>query len=138
MFVLDASLTLAWGFADEATPSTEDVLDRLGGDGALVPAIWPAEVANGLIIGERRGRVSQAQIAHFVDVLTHLPISVNTEGGLALVFGPVLSLAREQGVSVYDASYLDLALRRGLPLATLDSRLRAAATRLAVPLVGSD
>lgn len=133
-FVLDASVTLAWCFENEATPYTEAVLERLGDTEALVPAIWPLEVANVLLVGERRKRLTEADTAHFVELLATLPITVEEEG-LTEALGPVLALAREQGLSANDASYLELAARRGLSLATQDRRLSLAATRVGVPLV---
>lgn len=138
MFVLDASMSLAWGFEDETDSLARAILRRLRDSEAVVPPIWSFEVANGLLIGERRQRVSRAEVSRFLDVLGGLPIVIDSVDGSHQAFGPVSTLAREQGLSAYDASYLELALRRGLPLATLDRRLRDAATRLTVPLVGSD
>ena len=136
MFVLDASMSLAWGIEDATDLLAWAILRRLRESEAVVPPIWPLEVANALLIGERRQRLSRAEVSRFLDVLAGLPISIDPVDGLHLAFGSVSALAREQGLSAYDACYLDLALRRGLPLATLDSRLQTAATRLAVPLVG--
>lgn len=136
MFVLDASAALAWCFRDEANALAEAVFDLLLTERATVPAIWPFEVANVLLAGQRRGRLSPAEASNFIRIVNGLPISVESGAGVDRALGPVLALAREQGLSVYDASYLDLALGRGLALATLDFRLQAAATRLAVPVVG--
>jgi predicted nucleic acid-binding protein len=133
--VLDTSMTMTWGFEDEVSGLAEAVLDRVLVDGAHVPSVWPLEVANALLIGERRGRLSRLQIDRFLQVLEGLRITVDSDAVPQLVFGRISTLAREQRLSVYDASYLDLALRRGLPLATLDGRLRAAAERLGVPVV---
>ena len=135
-FVLDASTTMPWCFVDEATPYTEAVLDRLRIEGALVPAVWPLEVANTLLVGERRRRISPAAIAAFTQLVQTLPIEMDEASGLAAVLGPIRSLAWEQTLSSYDASYVELALRRSLALATVDARMRAAAARLRVPLVG--
>lgn len=129
MLVLDASMALAWCFEDESDPLPVEVLRGLPAAGAWVPAIWPIEVANGVIVGERRQRLSQAQISRFFAVLARLPITIDTEQAAERAFGPISGLAREHGLSVYDACYLDLALRRTLPLATLDRRLRDAAVR---------
>jgi len=133
-FVLDASVTLAWAFEDEATPATEALLDRVRDEGGIVPAVWPLEVANGLLLGERRGRLAEAQTMRFVQTLQGLPISVD-DGALGEAFGAVLTLGREHGLTTYDAAYLELAARQGLPLATLDARLGAAAERMGVPLL---
>lgn len=134
MFILDASATLPWCFSDEATADSEALLARLRGTKALVPPIWPLEIANTLIVAERRGRLTQAKATHFLGVLRALPIMVD-DGGAARAWEFVLQLARETGLSVHDASYLDLAMLRGLPLAALDARLIAAAARLGVALL---
>lgn len=132
MFVVDASVTMAWCFEDEATEATEAVLDRLRSERALVPAIWPLEVANVLLVAQRRDRVSEAQIGRFVRLLTQLPIDVDeTDADIA----GLVALGRTHQLSSYDASYLLLAERAGLPLATLDSRLTQAAARAGVPLM---
>lgn len=132
MFVVDASVTMAWCFEDDATEATEAVLDRLRSERALVPAIWPVEVANVLLIVHRRGRVNEAQIGRFVRLLAQLPIDVDeTSADVA----SLVALGRTHELSSYDASYLLLAERAGLPLATLDDRLAKAAARAGVPLV---
>lgn len=136
-FVVDASITVAWCFADEATPFTGAVLSRLQTDGAIVPAVWSLEVVNTLVIGERRGRVAPDDIAVFVLLLQTLPIEIEPASSLASAVGPVRDIAREHGLSSYDASYVELAPRRRVPLATLDRRMRAAAARLGVPLVAA-
>ena len=132
MFVVDANVTMAWCFEDEATEATEAVLDRLRSERALVPAIWPVEVANVLLIVHHRGRVNEAQIGRFVRLLAQLPIDVDeTSADVA----SLVALGRTHELSSYDASYLLLAERAGLPLATLDDRLAKAAARAGVPLV---
>lgn len=133
-FVVDASVAMAWCFRDEQTASTETLFDRLRTTGATVPAIRPLEIAGALLSGERRGRLSEAESARFVRTLGTLPITVDDGGGIATP-APVLALGRGQNLSSYDASYLELAMRQGLPLATLDARLRAATARIGVPLM---
>jgi predicted nucleic acid-binding protein len=124
--VLDASVAVAWCFPDESTEYAERVLDLLAsGSGALVPAIWPFEVANALLVGERRKRVTLAQVTALLQRLTELPIMVDPIQ-VSGPFGRILSLARQQQLSEYDAAYLELALREGQPLATLDHGLRRA------------
>ncbi len=130
-FVLDASVSLAWCFEDEETPYALGVFNRLRADRALVPTIWPLEVANTLLVGERRGRLTLAATTRFVRVLNGLPITVDDHTSSAAL-GSVLALSREHGLSAYDATYLELAVREGLPLATEDARLRAAAERAGV------
>lgn len=133
-FVLDTSVTMAWCFSDEVTPSSEAVLDELRRTEAFVPSIWPLEVANVLLVAERRQRITMAQASAFAEQLAVLPISVHADS-LPEALGPILATARSQQLSAYDASYLVLAMREGLPLATLDSRMRAAATQLGVSLI---
>ena len=133
-FVVDASVALAWCFEDEATPYAESVLDRLQQTEAAVPSIWPLEVANVLLTAERRQRLTEAQTVRLAQLLRGLPITIDTEG-LTQALGSTLSLGREYGLSAYDTSYLELAMRQGLSLATQDAALREAAARAGVPLV---
>ncbi len=128
-FALDCSLTMAWCFEDEATPYSESVLDALAEGEAVVPPIWSLEVANVLIVGERKKRLVPAQSLRFVELLQNLPITLDAD---VRPLGELLGLAREQGLSSYDASYLDLAVRTGLPLASLDGDLLEAADRYGV------
>jgi predicted nucleic acid-binding protein len=133
-FVLDCSIAIAWCFEDEATPETDALLDRLRDEGAAVPALWPLEVGNALLQAERRGRLSTAKVAAFVDLLSGLPIA--TDGDTATrALREVLALARAERLTTYDASYLELAGRRALPLATKDQALHRAAQRVGVPLL---
>ena len=133
-FVIDASVALAWHFEDEPSAYADQVLERLREDRSLVPSVWPLEIANALAVAERRGRLTSARVARAVELYLELPISPQ-DIGAPLALGPVLDLARAQGLSAYDAAYLELAMREGLPLATQDARLRAAASRVGVPLV---
>jgi predicted nucleic acid-binding protein len=130
-FVLDASVAMAWCFEDEGTPDADRVLSTLERDVALVPSIWPLEVANALCVAERRKRLQASDSARFAELLYALPITVEP-APLERVLGPVLALARAQGLSSYDAAYIELAMREGLLLATLDGRLRASAKRVGV------
>lgn len=134
IFVLDASVTLAWAFEDETTPYTETVLDRLSQSRAVVPAIWPLEVGNALVVAERRGRLKEADTVRFLSLLRQLPIVVEMDPP-ERVFGEVVQLARQYHLSTYDASYLDLAMRLGVPLATHDEGLRRVAARCGVKVV---
>lgn len=126
---------MSWLFKDEADSYSESVLSSLRAQGALVPVIWALEVANVLLTAERRQRVNEAQMAQFTELLVSLPISVLSRTA-DQTFGATLPLAREHKLSSYDASYLDLALREGLPLATRDQKLRLAARHCGVPLAG--
>ncbi len=125
-FVLDASVTMSWCFQNESTPYTEGVLDRLQTATAIVPAIWPLEVANVLLATERRGRLKEAQSRRFIELLLALPI-VMEQPAAERILTSVLTLGREQGLSAYDAAYLELAVRLDLPLATRDERVISAA-----------
>jgi predicted nucleic acid-binding protein len=135
VFVVDASVTLAWCFADETSDLADRVLDHLEHDEALAPAIWPLEVANGLRTAERRGRLDLADLSHVRGLLISLPVQVE---GVALdaALGEVTEIARRLELTAYDAAYLELAARRGLALATVDDRLRRACERAGVELVG--
>jgi predicted nucleic acid-binding protein len=129
--VLDASVASAWCFEDQATPAAEAVLDRLSDDAASVPPIWELEVANVLLVAERRGRLSEASATRFLDLLRRLPIVVDEAQDLWVV----MAAGRRHGLSSYDATYLVLAERLGAPLATLDHGLAQAATAAGVPLL---
>ena len=132
--VLDASATLAWCFREEQTERALALLNRVADHGAVVPALWHLEVANMLLNAERRQRATQSVIAEILASLDQLPI--DTDGAAArLMRHDVLPLARAQGLTVYDAAYLELAMRRHLPLATLDADLRRAARAVGVDLI---
>src|SRR4051812_24735741 len=131
--VLDGSLTLAWYFSDEVDPYADAVARALPTREALVPSLWRLEIANALVVGERRKRSTQAQAAAFVARLELLPIVVDEETD-ARAWGETIRLARAHTLSAYDAAYLELAMRRGLPLASLDDQLKAAAAVVGVPL----
>ena len=132
--VLDASVTLCWLFEDQATAYTDGVLDRIAGEGeALTSAIWPLEVANALAVAERRKLIKAARSAAFVEALRQLPIRIEPTGA-ERVFSEVLEASRRYRLSAYDASYLDLAIREALPLATVDGPLRNAARAAGVKL----
>lgn len=129
--VVDASAVLAWCFEDEAGPEADALIERIAGEGALVPAHWPLELTNAIAMAERRNRLSQADGAAFLARIAMLPVAVETPK-LERAFAEVLALAREQRLTSYDAAYVELAMRHGLPLATGDAELRRAADRLGV------
>ncbi len=135
MFVVDASVTLAWCFDDEASGTADQALGRLEHEEAIAPAIWPLEVANGLRTAERRGRLAFADMPRVRDLLLSLPVQVESVD-LRLALGEVTEIARSLELTAYDAAYLALAARRGLALATVDDRLRRAAAASGVSLVG--
>ena len=133
-FVLDTSVTMSWFFEDEATPTSMAILDALRTSQALVPSLWPLEVANVLLVAERRGRTNEARSSRFVTLLNSLPIAVDPATA-DQALAATLHLGRQFGLSSYDASYLELAMREGCPLATLDEKLRSAAKKSGVPLM---
>ena len=133
-FVLDNSIVMAWCFEDESNAMADAVLEQLQTKFAIVPAIWPLEVGNVLLVAERRGRLSEADTFQFLTMLANLPIRSEIETRQRAM-SDILFLAREHKLSTYDASYLDLAMREGVPLASLDKGLRRAATQCQVSLV---
>jgi predicted nucleic acid-binding protein len=132
--VLDGSVALSWFFRDEAHPYADAVATRLGRSSAWVPAVWPLKIVNALVTGERRRRSTEAQATQWLEMLSRLPIHVDDRADFSH-WREVLRLARNYHLSAYDASYLELALRRGLPLATLDAGLKSAASAAGVQLV---
>ncbi len=124
-FVLDCSVTMAWVFPDEATPTTDALREQLLDDRAVVPAIWPVEVGNVLLVATRHGRIRQKEWGRIQGNLDALPIEIDPETS-ERTWQSVLPLAWKHKLSVYDATYLELALRLKMPLATLDKALRGA------------
>jgi predicted nucleic acid-binding protein len=131
--VLDCSIVGAWYFADESSDYADAVARHLAQATAYVPLLWSLEVANILVLGERRKRSTQAQATRFVTSLSAMPIVADDATHLHAL-SDTLNLARTHQLTSYDASYLELALRRGLPLATLDEKLKTAAGAVGVTL----
>lgn len=132
-FVLDNSIVMAWSFADETSAYADAVLDSLAASRTIVPVLWPLEVANALLMGERRKRSTEAETIRWVGILKRLPIVIDDETNTR-AWSDTIALARGHKLSAYDAAYLELAIRRRLPLATLDALLKAAATAIGVSL----
>ena len=131
--VLNSSIVGCWCFPDESSPVADAAFARLGAEGAIVPVLWWFEVRNVLVVNERRGRIDPSGSAAFLADLEKLPIDFDRQSeGQCL-----LALARAHRLTVYDAAYLELALRLEAPLATLDKRLAAAAGAEGVALVGA-
>jgi predicted nucleic acid-binding protein len=130
-FVLDCSVTMAWYFKDEADAYANAVRKSLGQANAIVPSLWPIEVANILAVAERRRRSTEAEATKWLRYLQVLPIRVDDETAARAWFD-VLRVARMYGLSAYDAAYLELALRLGVPLASLDDELKATAASAGV------
>jgi predicted nucleic acid-binding protein len=126
-FILDSSVTMAWYFKDEANPYANAVRKSLSKARALAPVLWPFEVANILVQGERRGRSTLAEATKWLDYLHLLPIRVDQQS-LVRAWTEVMHTARTYHLSAYDASYLELAIRMALPLAALDDPLKSAAS----------
>lgn len=131
-FVLDTSVTMAWCFADEATKETEALLEQLRSETALVPPLWGLEVANVLLLGERRSRLTELQTTRFLNLLHALPITIDTR---RFDQTAILATARHHRLSAYDASYLLLAETTGLALATLDKNLAKASKRAGITVL---
>lgn len=128
-FVLDSSATLPWVFASEATPATRALQDVLARGGkAWVPALWHLELGNVLLGARRQGRIDQAGIEKFLSTLGLYDIEVDGET-MTSAWAKTLGLAESYALTLYDAAYLELALRKGLPLASLDDSLRKAMRR---------
>jgi len=130
--VLDASLTLAWYFEDEASTAADSLLAVVSHRDAVVPPLWRLEVANGFQSAIRRKRIDQRYRDESLADLRLLAIEIDGESD-AHVWSSTLPLADRFGLSVYDSCYLELAQRRDLPLATLDARLRSACAALGLP-----
>jgi predicted nucleic acid-binding protein len=122
---------LSWCFKNEATEASDRVLERLADEAASVPVIWHLEVANVLALSERRRRITPAASTEFIAMIETLTIVVDDETP-SHAFGRVLDLAREERLTAYDAAYLELAMRLGIPLASKDNDLCDAAERLGV------
>jgi predicted nucleic acid-binding protein len=131
-FVVDTSVVMAWCFEDEGDAYADAVLESLSACEAVVPAVWPLEVGNVLLVAERKNRLRGADIVRFLTLLSDLPIVVEQETAERML-KEIMALAREQKLSTYDASYLDLAMRSGLPIATRDAHLSKAARKCKVP-----
>ncbi len=132
-FVIDNSVIMTWCFEDEVSEYADAVLDSLTNAVAIVPSIWPLEVVNVLLVAERRQRLSQTASVRFLTLLAELPIEVEL-GQFEKRMGELLVLGRANHLSSYDASYLELAMRQGVSIATLDQQLIEAARQVSVPL----
>ncbi len=132
-FVVDNSIVMSWCFRDESSKYADKILDSLEEYEAIAPPIWPLEVANVLLVAERRGRLTEADSIRFLSLINELPLIVQQETPDRML-KEILALARECYISSYDASYLDLAMRNGVPIATQDSGLKKAAKQCKVPL----
>ena len=133
-FVIDNSIVMTWCFIDEVNQYADAVLEKLAEAEAVVPTIWSLEVVNVLLAAERRKRLREIDSVRFLSLLSQLPIHVE-QAWPERSMNELLALGRTNDLSSYDASYLDLAMRHGLPIATLDQKLTEAATRMDVPIL---
>ena len=124
-FVLDSSVVLAWLLPDETNEAADRLADRLEQEFASVPAIWALELTNALLMAQRRGRIKDDELDRFISAVLALPIEIDRDS-VGPGMSAILALARKLGLTAYDAAYLELAKRQGLPLATLDMKLRQA------------
>ena len=132
-FVLDASVTASWCFPDEQSAVADVAMDRLLADEALAPQLWLVEMRNILLVNERRGRIDAADADDFLRDLNRLPIRVRSD----VDEHAVMEMGRQHGLTAYDATYLDLAVRADVPVATLDEALARAVKAAGLALVGS-
>lgn len=133
-FVLDCSAVLPWMFGDEASQATDLLLEEVvQGEEVLVPALWHLELGNVLLGAMRKKCIDQAGVEAFVSQLRNLEITVDPET-TGRAWDKTLDLAQQHGLSTYDAAYLELALRRGLPMATRDKTLAIACQASGVKL----
>jgi predicted nucleic acid-binding protein len=135
--VLDSSVALAWVMPGEGDAATQALLDEVADAGAAAPSLWPLETGNVLLNAQKAGRITLVERRQALATLGGLPIHIDPDTA-AQAWGGTLSLAEAQGLTVYDASYLELALRLALPLASLDKKLRQAAAASGVELLGKE
>jgi len=133
-FIVDCSIAMTWLFNNEATPKTAELLNRLSAETALVPSWWFVEVTNVIALAERKGRITPAQSGAFIADLSKLDIEQDDQAS-ARAFAHLLPLCRTHQLTSYDAMYLELAVRRDLPLATLDADRRKASKKLGIKLL---
>ncbi len=132
-FVIDASVAAVWAFDDEDHPLATLAQQSLLTENAFAPSLWWFELRNTMIMNERRKRITEPEVEAFISLVTRAQIQLDFEPGSALV----LALARRHKITVYDAAYLELALRKRCPLATLDRALAQAAQAEGIALLGT-
>lgn len=131
--MIDASIALSWCFEDEATPETDRLFEHVRDEGAVVPGLWHLELGNVLLQAERRKRITAEDVATRLRLISALPIATDRETS-ARAWQDTLSIARVEGLTMYDASYLELAIRLGASLLTKDAQLAQAARRRGVAI----
>lgn len=133
-FVIDNSVVMSWCFQDESSVYADAVLNKLTEWKAVVPSIWPLEIVNVLLVAERRKRLEPADSARFLTLVSQLPIDV-ADDRVERRMQELLALGRSHHLTSYDSAYLSLAMRQGIPIATLDNNLLAAASAVNVPIL---
>jgi len=134
VIVIDSSVALSWCFEDEASAEMDSIFEHVRDQGAVVPGIWHLEVGNVLLQAEKRGRITTSDATARLALITELPIMTDHET-TTRAWREILTLARAEALTTYDTTYLELAVRRGLPLATKDDALLSAAKRLGVAVL---
>ena len=129
--VIDSSIALTWCFEDEATSETDSLFEQVSEEGAVVPSLWHLELINVLLMAERRRRITTQEVTARLSLISTLPIVTDHET-TARAWNDILSIARVEGLTTYDATYLELALRLGAALLTKDAELARAAHRRGV------
>jgi predicted nucleic acid-binding protein len=132
--VVDMSVVLAWLFDEQQTPQSLDVLRSVEIEGLLVPPLWWTELENGILSGERRGRVNAEHSAAFVQLVRALPIETD-DAPRHRVIDHVLDLGRTHQLTAYDATYIELAQRAHATLCTFDEDMRRCAAALRIELL---
>lgn len=133
-FVVDNSVVLSWIFKDEHSRKSQEILNQLADRKAFVPSLWPYELANALWTAERNGRIKEADSAAFILYLRDLPICIE-ETAYGNITKDTLSVSRERDITVYDASYIELAIRKRLAMATFDRKLINICDQMGVAVV---
>ena len=133
MFVIDVSVVVAWYFPDENHPLADTVLQRLSDDSAAAPTLFWFELRNALLVGERRGRISETDTARILALVGRLPLTIDRDPDEVVIF----QLARTYKLSFYDAAYLELAQRKNAPIATFDNALVKAAKAEKIALLNA-
>src|SRR5258706_576076 len=132
--ILDSSMTLAWFLPDEEAAAAKNLLDRVTFDGAVVPGLWPIEVGNAFLTAQRRGRVTSAERIRALRLIGMLPVEIDGQT-TAHAWSGSFELAEQHRLTLYDAVYLELAIRRNLPLASFDMALCKAAQLAGVQII---
>ena len=132
-WVIDSSMALAWGLPDETSPKAEQFLEGMADHALWVPALWWYEIANALVVAQRRHRITEADRFSLLDLYGSLPFHTDTHLTRETL-GRLQILALEHGLSAYDAAYLELAMRKAAALATLDQRLMNVARHVGIRL----